>query len=111
MVHCLSAHRARALHPGFAVDLHGKSLTRGDGDATALSQPSAGMPKSRLHLTHMQAVLQTDHLYEIVPDVYGWSEYTLLNKTFYFACDVRIDTGHHNLYKIDCFTRILSHLE
>lgn len=42
------------------------------------------MPKPRLHLTHMQAVLQTDYLYEIIPDVCGQSKYTtLLKKVFY----------------------------
>jgi len=67
--HLVSAHRARTLHPGLSVDLHGKSLARDDDDAAALGQPSTGMSKPSLHLSHVQAVLQADHLDQIVPDV------------------------------------------
>ncbi|KYN30984.1 hypothetical protein ALC56_14796 [Trachymyrmex septentrionalis] len=65
------AHRARTLHPRFAIDLHGESFARDDSDAATLGQPSAGMSESSLHLTHVQTVLQTNYLDQIVPDVCG----------------------------------------
>ncbi|KYM88669.1 hypothetical protein ALC53_03154 [Atta colombica] len=65
------AHRARTLHPRFAIDLHRESFARDDGDAATLGQPSAGMSESGLHLTHMQTVLQTNYLDQIVSNVCG----------------------------------------
>ena len=54
-------YRAGRLHPRLAVDLHGEALPRADDDVGTLRQPPSGSAQSRLHLTHMQAVLQTDH--------------------------------------------------
>lgn len=42
------------------------------------------MSQSGLYLTHVQAVLQTDHLYEIVPNVCGQWVSTLPNISLYF---------------------------
>lgn len=76
-----ATHSARALHPGFAIDLHWESFAGGDGDAAALCQPSTGMTKPRFHLAHVQTVLQADHFYEIVSDVCKHSDHPSFSTT------------------------------
>ena len=62
-------YRAGGLHPGLAVDLHREAFARAHHDGGALGEPAAGGAQPRLHLAHVQTVLQADHLDTLVADV------------------------------------------
>lgn len=64
-------HRARRLHPGFAVNLHRQPLAGAEDDGRALRQAAAARAQPRAHLPHVQAVLQPDDLDQPVADVCG----------------------------------------
>lgn len=62
-------YRARRLHPGLAVDLHGQPLPGPDDDGGALRQAAPARPQPRADLPHVQAVLEADHLDQPVAHV------------------------------------------
>ena len=62
-------YRAGRLHPRLAIDLHREAFAGAHHHRGALRQPAAGGAQARLHLAHVQAVLQADHLDHLVADV------------------------------------------
>jgi len=63
------SHRAGHLHPGLAIDLHGKCLLRLDDHLAALGQAASRGSEPSSHLPHVQAVLQANHLDQAISNI------------------------------------------
>lgn len=63
------SNRTRWLHPGFAINLHGQSPRRPDGDTGALGQSPSRTLQSCVDLSHLYGPFQTHHLQQLVTEV------------------------------------------